>query len=320
MANILHANATTTPRIREEIQKSMESAAVLAKRYNLNIKTIYKWRKAGRTADNPSGPTKVRSVLSDIEQQVICEFRRVTRFSLDDVFIALKDKIPALSRSNLHRCLQRNGLSVRPPDETQTPKEKKSFKDYPMGFVHMDITTVHTDTCKCYLFVAIDRATKYVYVEIYETMTMAMSCLFLSNLLAHCPFKITKILTDNGAQFTYALLSEHLRPKNKTHPFDEICMINGIDHRLTKFRHPWTNGQVEVTNRILKSHTTKTYHYETIESLKQHLMAFVMYYNHERKLKALKYQSPFDIILKEFDAHPSAFHTDPSQMIMGLNT
>ena len=73
-------------------------------------------------------------------------------------------------------------------------------------------------------------------------MTTANATDFLANMVAQSPFKIHTILTDNGAQFTYALLAEHLRPKNKVHLFDALCSKNGIDHRLTKFRHPWTNG------------------------------------------------------------------------------
>jgi len=284
MGNILHANAKTTIRIRKEIQESVESAAKLAKLYNINIKTVLKWKKAKDVVDKRSGPIQPKSALSITQQQIICEFRRISKLSLDDVYIALKDNIPPLTRSNLHRCLKRHGLNILPKEE-RAVTEKKKFKDYPIGFVHVDITEVRTKQGKCYLFVGIDRATKYVFTEIYESMTMDIACRFLKNLIAHCPFKITKILTDNGAQFTYALLAEHLRPRKK-HAFDVICEDHGIEHRLTKFRHPWTNGQVEVTNRIIKNHTTKAYYYETLDELKAHMMAFVLYYNHQRKLKA----------------------------------
>ena len=77
------------------------------------------------------------------------------------------------------------------------------------------------------MFVAIDRATKYIYAEIFDGMTMENSVSFLNNLIKNCPFKIEKILTDNGPQFTYALLAEHLRPK-RIHPFDRICNDNNI--------------------------------------------------------------------------------------------
>lgn len=318
MGSILHGNAKTTPRLRKEIQDSLESAPKLAKRYNLNVKTVLKWKKAASVKDKRSGPIQPRSALSTNEQSIICEFRRVSKLPLDDVYVALKDRIPALSRSNLHRCLRRNGLNVLPVEEDPT-REKKRFKDYGIGFVHIDITEVRTEAGKCYVFVGIDRASKYVYVEIYEHQTIENATMFLTNMVDHCPFKVTKILTDNGSQFTYALLAEHLRPKDKDHPFDVICKVNAIEHRLTQFRHPWTNGQVEVTNRIIKNHTTKSYYYETIEELKTHMMTFLMYYNHKRKFKALKYQSPYDILLKEFEREPSQFNHNPNQKISGLN-
>ncbi len=112
MGNLLHANAKTTPRIRKEIQDSCESIAKLAIKYNLNPKTVHRWKRDTSTEDKKSGAKKIKSSLSDTEQQIVCEFRRVTKLSLDDCFIALKDKIPALSRSNLHRYLQTMGFNL----------------------------------------------------------------------------------------------------------------------------------------------------------------------------------------------------------------
>lgn len=319
MGSILHLNAKTTIRIRKEIQESKESVLKLAKKYNLNPKTIQKWKHRKNLEDNKSGAKKVKSVLSDLEQQIICNFRRTTKLSLDDCYISLKDNIPKLSRSNLHRCLQRNGLS-RLPKEDSIKKEKKKFKDYDIGFVHIDITMITlANKKKYYLFVAIDRMSKYVYCEVYDKMTIDNSVLFLKNTIKDFPFIIEKILTDNGSQFTYMLLSEHLRPKDKIHPFDVVCIENNIEHRLTKFRHPWTNGQVEVMNRVLKNHTTKKYYYEDIEEFKKHLMSFILFYNHQKKLKSLKYQSPFSFLEEKFDRVPELFKNNPSHKLVGLN-
>ena len=276
MGDILHANAKTTPRIRKEIQESGESIAKLAIKYNLNPKTVHRWKRDTVITDKKSGAKTIRSSLSEIEQQIVCEFRRTTKLPLDDCFVALKEQIPTLTRSNLHRCLQRNGLSVLPKDENE-PREKKKFKEYEIGFVHVDITQVIIEgKQKLYLFVGIDRMSKYVFVELYEEMTVERSIQFLHHLIDDCPFKITKILTDNGAQFTYELLADHLKPKNKIHPFDDVCKANIIEHRLTKFKHPWTNGQVEIFNKTIKNATTKTYHYETVEQLKKHLMSYLL--------------------------------------------
>jgi len=237
--------------------------------------------------------------------------------SLDDIFIAFKEKIPSLSRSNLHRLFVRNGISKLPKEAAVVPKKK--FKDYPPGYVHIDITEIRINTVKYYLFVAIDRTTKYIYAEIYDRMTQENSCIFLENFLADYPIKITKILTDNGAQFTYELLAEHLRPKNKIHPFDCICNAHKIEHRLIKFRHPWTNGQVEIYNKLIKNHTTKTYFYEDINELKRHIMAFLLYYNHQKPNKQLKYTPPYQKIIDYYKKEPTLFKENPIRKIVGLN-
>jgi len=312
MGSILHPRAKTTPRIREEIYNSKESIAKLAEKYNLNPKTVFKWKHRSSFSDKRSGPQKPKSVLSEKEQAIICEFKRATKFSLDEIFCALKDKIPALSRSNAYRCLKRNGLNINPPEFTEK-RSTKDFKDYPIGFMHIDIAQLNTAEGKAYLFVGIDRKTRYVYAELYKEMTTNNTCIFLENLINHCPFKIHKILTDNGAQFTYKLLAKHLKPKDtKIHKFDEICNKNQIEHRLTEFRHPWTNGLVERMNRTIKEATIKIYFYENLNELKKHLELWLKYYNYEKQLKSLKFKSPYSKVLEEYDKNPSGFNQNPS--------
>lgn len=319
MASILHGNAKTTPRIRQEIQDSDESLATLAARYSLNEKTVLKWKHASGIEDKKSGPATRRSVLSVLEQQAICTVRRHLRLPLDDLYIVFKPRIPALSRSNLHRCLQCHGLSRLPPEEDGKAPQRKAFKAYPIGYLHVDITELRSEQGKHYLFVAVDRATKYVYAELHDRMTAGNALVFLRNLEQHCVFKITHILTDNGAQFTYNLLLKRLQPKQAAHPFDTLCKQLGIEHRTTQFRHPWTNGQVEITNKIIKHATTKQFHYTTVSELKTHLMTFLLYYNHQRPLKALNFKTPWQAIEECYHQSPNFFKSNPLDKIVGLN-
>jgi len=60
------------------------------------------------------------------------------------------------------------------------------------------------------------------------------------------------------------------------HAFEFDCAKLGIEHRLTKPRHPWTNGQVERMNRTIKEATVKRYHYENHAQLERHLADFVL--------------------------------------------
>ncbi len=80
-----------------------------------------------------------------------------------------------------------------------------------------------------------------------------------------------------------------------------------------------TKVGVEVFNRTLKSHTVRAYHYDAIDELKNHLFAFVLFYNHQRKLKALGYRSPYAAILETYDKNPKLFNSNQYHKTLGLN-
>jgi transposase len=168
MGQILHGSATTTEAVRRAIQHSQESLRMLAERYGINQKTVAKWKKRTSVADLPTGPRQARStVLSVEEEAVIVAFRRYTLLPLDDCLYALQPTIPHLTRSSLHRCLQRHGIGRLPDVEGDRPARKK-FKSYPIGFFHIDIAEVRTEQGKLHMFVAIDRTSKFAYVELHE--------------------------------------------------------------------------------------------------------------------------------------------------------
>ena len=122
MGQILHKRAKTTHAIREAIQRSEASIASLAREYKLNYKTVAKWKKRDTVDDAPMGAKRVHTVLTPHEEEIICAFRRKTEFPLDDCYISLKEIIPKLSRSNLHRCLKRHGLNRLPKEKKSTPR------------------------------------------------------------------------------------------------------------------------------------------------------------------------------------------------------
>jgi transposase-like protein len=134
VASVLHGSARTTPRLRAGLQASKESTRSLAVRYGLNPKTVDKWRKRATTCDAPMGPRDPKStVLTPAEEAIVVEFRRRTLLPLDDVLGCLKDTIPTLSRSALHRCLQRHGISRLPAGEAA--QKHKRFKTCEIGYV-----------------------------------------------------------------------------------------------------------------------------------------------------------------------------------------
>src|SRR6516225_6474518 len=85
----------------------------------------------------------------------------------------------------------------------------------------------------------------------------------------------TRFLTDNGIQFTFPpRYADGPTARYMTHMFDMRCQENDIEHRLTKIKHPWTNGQVERMNRTIKEATVQRYHYDRHDQLEAHLAEF----------------------------------------------
>jgi len=249
---------------------------------------------------------------------MIVAFRRHTLLPLDDCLYALQPTIPKLTRSSLHRCLQRHGISRLPEMDGDKPKRQK-FKRYPIGYFHIDIAELRTNEGKLYLFVAIDRTSKFAITRLVDKANRKTAWEFLEEVLAAVPYKIHTILTDNGIQFSE-------QPRNRNTPysrpmrFDMICAANGIEHRLTKPNHPWTNGQVERMNRTIKDATVKRYHYKNHDQLRGHLGDFLDAYNYARRLKTLSGLTPYEYICKIWTSEPDRFILNPIHQMPGLNT
>ena len=319
MGQVRHGCATTTHAIRATIQRSQATTAALSRELGINVKTVAKWRKRETVEDRKTGPTYPSStVLSSSEEAMIVAFRRHTLLPMDDCLYALQPTIPHLTRSSLHRCLQRHGISRLPEMDGDKPKRQK-FKRYPMGYFHIDIAELRTNEGKLYLFVAIDRTSKFAVAQLVDKANRKTAWEFLEAVLEAVPYKIHTILTDNGIQFC-----ERQRNRNTLYSrpmrFDMICATNAIEHRLTKPNHPWTNGQVERMNRTIKDATVKRYHYENHNQLRMHLRDFLDAYNYARRLKTLSGLTPYEYICKIWTSEPDRFILNPIHQMPGLNT
>ncbi len=315
MGQILHGCATTTAALRRTIQNSQESLKQVAARYHINVKTVAKWRKRTSVEDSQMEPREPHSIVLTVEQEaLIVAFRRQTLLPLDDCLYALQPSIPNLTRLSLHRCLQRHGI-IRLPEINGEKPIKKKFKQYPIGYLHIDIAEVNTEEGRLYLFVAIDRTSKFAYAELHLNQTRDTACQFLRQLITVVPYHLHTILTDNGIQFTN-------RAKDKwafMHLFGRICHQNGIEHRLTKVNHPWTNGQVERMNRTIKEATVKRYYNEKHEQLKEHLKLFLAAYNFAKRIKTLSGLTPYEYIVKCWLSDKERFKLNPNHYTLRLN-
>jgi IS30 family transposase len=168
----------------------------------------------------------------------------------------------------------------------------------------MDIAEVQTAEGKLYLFVGIDRTSKFAVTQLVDKADRRTAWEFLEHLLKAVPYRIHTILTDNGIQF-----AEQPRNRNaawsRQMRFDMICEANDIEHRLTKPNHPWTNGQVEQMNRTIKEATVKRFHYDSHEPLRTHLANFA---------RRLKTERPHTLRVhrQNLASEPDRFNVDPS--------
>ena len=138
-----------------------------------------------------------------------------------------------------------------------------------MPSLHIDIAEVQTAEGKLRLFVTIDRTSKFAYAELHEKAGKMVAAQFLRNLIAAVPDAIHTVLIDNG-----------------------------IEHRLTRITHPWTNEQVKRMNRTIKEATVKRFHYDSHDQLRRTLQDFIHAYNFGRRLKILKGLTPYEFICR----------------------
>lgn len=159
---------------------------------------------------------------------------------------------PDISRSALHRCLQRRGLSPKPKPAEPPAQE---FAPTPFGYVHVDLKHLpRLERKPAYVFVAIERTTRFVHAEIIEERSGQIVAGCLKRFLEGFGHPVHTVLTDNGSEFTDRFGDARWRTRDKgtgEHPFDRVCQDKGIKHKLTRPYRPQTNGMVERFNRRL---------------------------------------------------------------------
>ena len=319
MSQALHSQARTTHLIRDEIRKSTLSQRELAERYNVSRLTIRKWQNRDSAEDLSHRPRTMHTTLTPAQELIVVELRTTLLLPTDDLLAVAREFVnPALSRAALGRCLRRHGVSSLlelAARETDKPVTKKSFKDYEPGFLHMDIKylpQMPDETERRYLFVAIDRATRWVFMEIYADQSDSSSTDFLIKLNKACPIAIVKLLTDNGSQFTDRFSSRKKDPEtgdripSGKHAFDMLCQQLSIEHRLIPPRHPQTNGMVERFNGRISEIVNQT-RFASRTELESTLRNYLKIYNHNIPQRALNNETPIQAMKKWQAKKPELF-------------
>src|SRR5215213_3304960 len=292
----IHPKARTTPAVRAEIARSTEPTGGLARRYGVSTETIRKWRQHGAAdcQDHSSRPHKLPWKATE-ERAIVCALRRATGFPLDDLTFVVSHFLPHLNRDAVYRILKAEGLGRLPP-ASRSHKPAGTFRDDDLGFVHVDVKhfpklrTSNGESRKRSLYVAIDRASRFVHLAVKEDETERSAVAFLKEAVRAFPFKVTHVLTDRGSCFT-------------ADGFEAACQKLGVEHRTTRPYTPKTNGMVERFNGRIQREVlgiTVSSHRD-LEIL---LHGFNQAYN-ARRQRVLKGRSPEMVVHERLGAAPA---------------
>lgn len=225
-------------------------------------------------------------------------------YSSQEIVLLLERLIPSLNQSNCYRTLVRAGINRKPKKDKST----KVFKEYLPGYIHIDLWYLpKLDGKRQYVFVAIDRATRMVYMAVKPDKSAHSSLEFLEEVIAFFPFTIDRILSDNGKEFTLNGYRGRYGTTRRIHDFSVYCWSEGIEHRLTQIKHPWTNGMVERMNKTAKELTVKRYHYRSVEEIASHLKRIQDYWNYYKRHKVLGLKTIPEVLKDYYDSQPNIF-------------
>ncbi|MGH7799250.1 MAG: integrase core domain-containing protein [Thermodesulfobacteriota bacterium] len=158
---------------------------------------------------------------------------------------------------------------------------------------YLSKSIIKGESKKRYMVCLVDDCTRIAWAEVVEdiksitVMFTALKCLNILN--DHYNIKFEEILTDNGSEF-----GTRVSKTKQEHPFERLLIELEIKHRYTRPYKPQTNGKVERLWRTLEDDMLRDTHYDTLEELKEELIQYLYYYNHERPHQGINGDTPID--------------------------
>lgn len=226
-----------------------------ANRYRISRKTVHKWKKrydgtVESLKDQPRRPHHFP------KQQTVTELKLVRRYARkyqDDLLLGY-EKACAYGYKRSYGCFKRTAAKLIHPEKEKKkkPRKNKPYQRaaYPGEKVQIDVKFVPAYCVvngeKYYQFTAKDECTRWTYREMYAEHSSVSAKDFLERLVRAAPFPIRMIQTDNGAEFTNALLVT--KSKHKT-LFEEALIEMGIEYHRIRIATPRHNGKVERQHR-----------------------------------------------------------------------
>ena len=309
-----HANARTTVHQRKRIRHSRAPYRVQAQALGSSVATVAKWRRRSDVADRSSRPQRQTKALPPEAAPLLGWLRKDWLLDLDTVWLALRQTVfPQLSRSAVYRELVRLQLHRLRLLRPHPARPHGRFRACPPGGLHIDTFALpRLGGPRRYLFVAIDRATRLMTMQIATARDMASAVAFLVHCQRFYPFRLYRVLTDNGREFTLRGYRGRSGARTtKIHPFTQACRRGRMRHSLTKAYHPWTNGLVERTGGTIKAETVYRGHFDSTAMLDAALYGFERYFNEQRPYKVMGGKPPAQLAQEWYAKSPKRCFRQP---------
>ena len=310
--NIITQEAKKKQAVVKFAKKNGKSAA--SRMYGVSLSSVKRWcskydgsdwrslvERSHRPHHNPHRHTKKE------ERKIKKAFEKCyERYGWYGVYEELKRKGYKRSFSGMVYAAKRMGLKkerAKKPPRKQTrrypellmPGEKIQIdvKEVPYNCLRGDALKYGR---RFYQWTAIDECTRYRFVYAFEEHTPENTVKFLKMLLKEFPFKIQKIQTDNGTEFTYKYISD-----NEISPLDKMLQVLKIPHILIPPRTPWHNGKVERSHRNDQRYFYNWETFKTLDELNEKLKKHLEWSNN-KIMRTLGMKSPVQLLAEKLAA------------------
>lgn len=263
------------------------------------IKYYNRFKQSGDKADllpQKRGPKwKSRRTLPDIEQKVL-ELRKRgnNRYEIYSILLPILNKNTPRP-STIYNICRRNGLNKLKPKMVE--EKRKIIKEKAGELAHIDSHylnkgVIQGDNSRYYLVSVIDSCTRLAWAEVVpdiKSITVMFAALKCFNMLAdQYQVKFEEVLSDNGPEY-----GKKTSSKKEEHPFERLLIEMGIKHRYIKPYRPQTNGKIERFWKTIEEDLLEETYFESLNHLKEELIQYLYYYNHERPHQGINGLTPF---------------------------
>ncbi|MHC4072372.1 MAG: integrase core domain-containing protein [Planctomycetota bacterium] len=264
------------------------------------LKYYNRFKQSGRESDlipRKRGPKwKTRRPIPYIEHKVISlREKGLNRYEIVHILKpSLKKNTP--SPSGVYNIIRRYGLNRLSPvmrKEKRQIIKKKAGELAHIDTHHLSKCIIHSESRTRYLVAVIDSCTRIAWAEVVDdikALTVMFAALKCLNILAdNYDIRFKEVLTDNGPEF-----GPKQSQKKEEHPFERMLIELGIKHRYTRPYRPQTNGKAERFWRTLEDDLLRETTFDSLDELKEELLQYLYYYNHERPHQAIGGLTPVE--------------------------